>query len=90
MIDKFDDVKDFIKLTKIAELVKKQEAEENEKKTLVIVLCVLGAITLIAGIAYAIWRVRGRFDNDYDLYDDLDNYYDEADHLELNDEDFEE
>lgn len=90
MIDKIEDVKDWIKLTKIAELVKKEEAEENEKKTLILVLCILGAITLAAGLVYAVWRVRSRFDKDYDLYDDLDSYYDEADHMELNDSDFEE
>lgn len=72
-----------IQLTKLNELMKKGEKNEKLGKTVKLILICIGAFTLLAGIGYLIYKLLGRRTDDYDLYDDLDNYYDEADHYDI-------
>lgn len=74
---------DVIQLTKLNELMKKGERNEKVAKTVKIILICVGAFTVLAAIGYVIYKMLGRRCDDYDLYDDLDNYYDEADHYDI-------
>lgn len=61
----------------------------NDRKScsfLVKFLAVIGALTVIAGIAYAVYRY---FTPDYieDLEDDFDDYFEDEDEYEEDDED---
>ncbi len=80
-----DEIKNILGAARVANLLKK--SDEKEKNILIIVLAVIGAIAVIGGIVYAIWRIRERqYEDDYDLYDDLDYYYDESDHFDVPDD----
>ena len=72
-----------IQLTKLNEIMKKGEKNEKLGKIVKIVLICTGAFALLAGVGYLVYRLMGREADDYDLYDDLDNYYDEADHYDI-------
>ena len=74
---------DVIQLTKLNELMKKDERNEKVAKTVKVVLICTGAFALLAAVGYLIYKLIGRRCDDYDLYDDLDNYYDEADHYDI-------
>ena len=68
---------EILQLSKIGSYLKEKSEDEQIKKTVKIVLICVGAIALAAAAAYAIYRLLHRYDDDYDLYDDLDYYYDE-------------
>ncbi len=72
-----------IQLTKLNELMKKTEKNEKVGKVVKIVLICTGAFALLAGVGFLVYKLLGRRTDDYDLYDDLDNYYDEADHYDI-------
>ena len=74
---------DVIQLTKINEIMKKTESNEKVGKIVKIVLICTGVFAILAGVGYLIYKYMGRQTDDYDLYDDLDNYYDEADHYDV-------
>ena len=66
----------------LGDLIHKEEAKKKKKKTVVWVLAIVGAITAIAGVAYAVYRF---FAPDY--LDDFEDEFDEDDFFE--DEDVE-
>lgn len=68
---------ELLQLSKIGSYLKEKSENEQIKKTAKIVLICLGAVALLAVIAYAVYRIIHRYDDEYDLYDDLDYYYDE-------------
>ncbi|MBE6018277.1 MAG: hypothetical protein E7233_11865 [Lachnospiraceae bacterium] len=68
---------EIIQLSKIGNFLKEKSEDEQLKKTLKIVLICVGAVVLLAAAAYAVYRILHRYDDEYDLYDDLDYYYDE-------------
>ncbi len=74
---------DAIQLTKLNEIMKKKESNAKAGKALKIVLICTGVIAILAVVGFVLVRVFGRREDDYDLYDDLDNYYDEADHYDI-------
>ena len=74
---------DVVQLTRLNELIKKNKSNEKLGKILKIVLICTGALVLAAGIGFIVMKVFGRQEDDYDLYDDLDNYYDESDHYDV-------
>lgn len=58
---------------KFSRYLKKEEC----RKTLIIVLCCLGGLVLIGAGAYLVYRFFFAREDDYDLYDELDFYYDD-------------
>ena len=72
-----DKIEDMLQLSKITDMIKTKQKDEKFLKTLKIILICIGAVTLILGAAYVIYRLMNRYDDEYDLYDDLDNYYDD-------------
>ena len=70
-------LEDIIQLSKISNFIKEKSEDEQLKKTLKLVLICVGAVVLLAAAAYAVYRILHRYDDEYDLYDDLDYYYDE-------------
>lgn len=74
---------DVIQLTKINELIKKKDSDGKIGRMVKIILICTGAFALLAGVGYLVYKLMGRRTDDYDLYDDLDNYYDEADHYDV-------
>ena len=74
---------DAIQLTKINEIMKKKECNAKVGKVLKIVLICTGVLAILAIVGFILVRVMGKREDDYDLYDDLDNYYDEADHYDI-------
>ena len=83
---------DVIQLTKFNELMKKSESNEKIGKMIKIILICTGVFAILAAAGFVAYKLMGRRSDDYDLYDDLDNYYDEADHydidLDVNEGDF--
>ena len=70
---------ELIELSKLNELIKKDEKEERCGKVWKIVGICVAAAAVIGGIAFLLYRFFGYRTDDYDLYDDLDNYYVEED-----------
>ena len=60
---------------KFAQYLKKEE----NKKTVIIVLCCIGAFVLLGLGAYFAYRFFFAKEDDYDLYDELDFYYEDDD-----------
>lgn len=78
--------KDVLQVAKVAEALKEKEKDEDFKRAIKIILIIVGAVTIVAGIGYVIYKFLNR-EEDYDFYDDLDNYYDEDDEdIEIEDE----
>ena len=69
-----------VQMAKFNEFLKK----EDTKKTIKIVVICLGAILLIAAAGYIVYKHFFAKDDEYDLYDELDFYYedDEEDDFE--------
>lgn len=67
---------------KINELLKKDE-KSKECNILLCVLAVIGAVLIIAGIAFAVYKFVAPVDDDYDDYDDDeeldDDFFDDED-----------
>jgi len=75
-------IEEMLQLSKITDFIKgKKEDEKLQKKIRIILICI-GALTLVCVAAYVVYRLMNRYDDDYDLYDDLDNYYEEDEELE--------
>ncbi len=87
-----DKLNDIIQISKLGSMIAKDEKTAKRSKALVVILAVIGAVVVLGGIGYAIYRLLHRFDDNYDLYDDLDYYYDDDDHYdsegEAQEEDF--
>ena len=76
-------MKNFEDLVNVAKLVKRDEEEKTSKK-IVIALAIIGAVTAVAAIAYAVYSYmtpdylddfEDEFDDDFDddIYDDDDD-----------------
>ena len=74
---------DAIQLTKINEMIKKKDSDAKAGKVLKVILICTGVLAIAVAIGFILVRVMGRREDDYDLYDDLDNYYDESDHYDI-------
>ena len=67
------------KIDELVDLMKNKEKKEAEKPKNVL-LCIIGAVTAIAGIAYAVYRYftpdyLEDFEDDFD--DDFDDYFED-------------
>ncbi|MGI5969675.1 MAG: DUF4366 domain-containing protein [Lachnospiraceae bacterium] len=67
MDNKFDEIMNAIKVN---ELFHKKEVEDDKKNCVLTVLAIVGVVTLVAGIAVAVYKYLSR--KDYDEYDDFD------------------
>lgn len=77
---------DIIQLSKISEMIKKDDEERKISKFATILLICAGAVVVLTGVGFLLYKLLGKRTDDYDLYDDLDNYYDESDHYEVDKE----
>lgn len=75
-----------IRLSKLNGIIKKGERKGKVCKVIRIILICTGALAILTGIGFLVYKFLGRHTDDYDLYDDLDNYYDEADHYDCEEE----
>ncbi|MDD6072349.1 MAG: DUF4366 domain-containing protein [Clostridiales bacterium] len=74
-------IDDLINVAKIQELIKKEDPQEKASRRILWVLAIIGAITAVAGIAYAVYRY---FTPDYldDFDDDFDDdFFDDEDEV---------
>ncbi len=71
---KLDEV---LQLSKLNTFIKEKTENEQVRKTIKVVLIITGIVAIAAVAAYVVYRVLNRYDDEYDLYDDLDYYYDE-------------
>ncbi len=74
-------LEELINSTALSDLLHKEETKKKKKKTVVWVLAIVGAVTAVAGIAYAIYRF---FAPDY--FDGLEDEFED----EFDDDFFEE
>ncbi len=70
---------EFVQLSRLNELLKKEQKKEKCNKVVKVLLYCAIAVVVLAGIGYAVYKLFGKKTDDYDLYDDLDNYYVEDD-----------
>ena len=63
---------DLINVAKIQELIKKEDPEKKASRRILWVLAIIGAVTAVAAIAYAVYRY---FTPDY--LDDFDDDFDD-------------
>ncbi len=72
MDNKFDEI---INAIKVNELFHKKEVEEDKKNCILTILAIVGIVTLIAGIAFAVYKTLIRKDckgyDDFDFDDDI-------------------
>ena len=73
---------DILAAVKLNELVKKEEPEPKKKSPIVTILAIVGAITAVAAIAYAVYKYFAPdyledFDDDADFDDEDDLFEDE-------------
>ena len=94
MNQKFEDLMNTVKIHDFC--CKKQQEEEEKSHAVVWVLAIIGAVAVIAGIAYAVYRyltpnyidmIDEDFDDDLDFYDDDFDDYDDDDFDDESDED---
>ena len=82
MKDKLEDV---IELTRLHDIIRRQEKEAKGANALLWVLAILGAIAAIAAIAFFVYRYMSpAYSDDYDdddFYDDFDDDF--ADDIDL-------
>ena len=68
-------INDIINTVKVNELFHKKEQEEKKKNLVLMILSIIGIVTLIAGIAFAVYKfVKPDYyeDDDIDFDDDFD------------------
>ncbi len=74
-------VSEILQLSKLTDAINETRKDEQKKKKICIILICLGALALIgcgAYIACKVYKCKGkRCGMEYDLYDDLDEYYEE-------------
>ena len=68
--------------TKLQKKFEQFMEKEKNKKTLIIVLCCIGALVLAGAGAYLVYRFFFAKEDEYDLYDELDFYYDDDEEAE--------
>lgn len=78
-----DDARDHAELLlqklKLQEYIQEKKEDERLKKTILIVLAIIGCVATVAGIAYAVYRfMMPDYLEDYDDFeDDADDFEDE-------------
>lgn len=71
-------LEELMNTAKINELLHKKELEEKNKNGIIIALAIIGAVTAVAAIAYAVFRHLERdYLDDFDADDFGDNFDDD-------------
>ncbi|MGI6072858.1 MAG: hypothetical protein ACOX75_07660 [Lachnospiraceae bacterium] len=70
-------VNELLQLSKIGSALRKRWDDEETRRVIITVLICIGAALVLGIAAYIIYRVVTRYDDDFDLYDDLDYYYED-------------
>ena len=74
---KLDDLKS---ITKVGNLLRKREEDEDKKKSVCMALCIIAGMILFAVVAYAIYKYLSRDTMDeFDDFDDFDDDFDDVD-----------
>jgi len=68
---------ELMQLSKLNEMIKREQKREKCRKTTKVLLIIFGSILAVAGLGYFLYKKFGNKTDDYDLYDDLDNYYED-------------
>ena len=68
--------------TKLSEKFAAYLKKEENKKTVAIVLCVIGGIVLLGAGAFIVYKLFFAKEDEYDLYDELDFYYEDDEEAE--------
>ena len=66
---------ELVELSKLNELIKKDEKEEKCGKVWKIIGICAAVVVALGGIGFLVDKLFANKTDDYDLYDDLDNYY---------------
>ena len=74
--DVMNRMEEIVNSTKLNEFLHRKEEEDKKKNCILWVLAIIGAVTAVAGIAYAVYRF---FTPDYldDFEDDFDDDFDD-------------
>ena len=81
-------IEEMLNAAKLNEFIHKKQIEDEKKTTIIWILAIIGAITAVAAIAFAVFRYFAPdyledFDDDFD--DDFyDDFYDDDEIVELN------
>ena len=72
-----------VKVEELLEALKKRDEDKN-KNTVLWVLAIIGAVTAVAGIAYAVYRYFAPdyledFEDDFEDDDDFDDFFEDDD-----------
>lgn len=80
-------IEDVLAAAHLNELLRKKENDENKKNTIIWVLAIIGAVTAIAGIAFAVFKYLSPtyLDDDFDDFDDDfdDDFYSDDEVVDL-------
>ena len=71
---KLDDLKS---ITKVGNLLRKREDDEERKRSICMALCIIAGVILIAAIAYAVYKYLSH--DTMDEFDDFDEFDDDFD-----------
>ena len=78
-------MEELINMVKINEFIRKQELEEQQKKTVCLVFTIIAGIAAIAALAIVIYKLVNK-DDEYDFDIDCEDEFDEDDFEEEEDD----
>lgn len=84
MSGKFDEL---ISNVKVAELLNKKKAEDENKTCVLRILAIIGAVAAVAAIAFAVYRYMNPKNSDFDGDFDYDEFEDDFEDDDIDDND---
>ena len=84
MSGKFDEL---ISNVKVAELLNKKKAEDENKTCVLWILAIIGAVAAVAAIAFAVYRYMNPKASDFDGDFDYDEFEDDFEDDDIDDKD---
>lgn len=84
MSGKFDEL---ISNVKVAELLNKKKAEDENKTCILWILAIIGAVAAVAAIAFAVYRYMNPKNSDFDGDFDYDEFEDDFEDDDIDDKD---